>query len=73
MLTSTKPYPAILFTTCVLTAAFLQAGSGARAQSAAPSTTPAFAPTDIIPFDSAVTTATLPNGLRYYIRRNSRP
>jgi zinc protease len=73
MLTSTKPYPAILFTTCVLTAAFLQAGSGARAQSAAPSTTPAFAPTDIIPFDSAVTTGTLPNGLRYYIRRNSRP
>jgi zinc protease len=34
---------------------------------------PAFAPTERIPFDPAVTTATLPNGLRYYIRRNARP
>ncbi|MGQ0764990.1 MAG: M16 family metallopeptidase, partial [Gemmatimonadota bacterium] len=34
------------------------------------------APTDIsrpIPFDSAVRTGQLPNGLRYYIRRNTRP
>ena len=28
---------------------------------------------DQIPLDSAVRTGTLPNGLRYYIRRNSRP
>ena len=28
---------------------------------------------DRIPFDPAVTTATLPNGLRYYIRKNGRP
>jgi zinc protease len=34
---------------------------------------PAFAPTERIPLDSAVTTATLPNGLRYYIRKNARP
>jgi zinc protease len=34
---------------------------------------PAFAPTERIPFDPAVTLATLPNGLRYYIRRNGRP
>ena len=32
-----------------------------------------FAPADRLPFDAAVTTGTLPNGLRYYIRRNSRP
>src|SRR5262245_38842771 len=31
------------------------------------------APTTIIPFDPAVTTGTLANGLRYYIRRNGRP
>lgn len=28
---------------------------------------------DLIPLDSAVRTGTLPNGLRYYIRRNARP
>ncbi len=28
---------------------------------------------DTLPFDSAVRTATLPNGLKYYIRANSRP
>jgi zinc protease len=28
---------------------------------------------DTLPFDSAVKTATLPNGLKYYIRPNSRP
>jgi zinc protease len=33
----------------------------------------ALAPTDKIPFDPAVTTGTLPNGLRYYIRRNAKP
>jgi zinc protease len=43
-----------------------------RAQTATPAT-PAFAPDAVIPFDAAVTTGTLPNGLRYYIRRNGRP
>jgi zinc protease len=33
----------------------------------------AFSPSERIPFDPAVTTGTLPNGLRYYIRRNTRP
>jgi zinc protease len=28
---------------------------------------------DVIPFDPAVTTGTLPNGLKYYIRQNGRP
>ena len=31
------------------------------------------AQSDAIPLDSAVRTGTLPNGLRYYIRRNARP
>jgi zinc protease len=43
-----------------------------RAQAPAPADR-TFAPTTVIPFDPAVTTATLPNGLRYYVRRNSRP
>ena len=33
----------------------------------------AAAQADLIPLDSAVRTGTLPNGLRYYVRRNSRP
>jgi len=28
---------------------------------------------DQIPFDSAVKTGTLPNGLKYFVRQNSRP
>lgn len=31
------------------------------------------AQSDLIPLDSAVRTGTLPNGLKYYIRRNARP
>ena len=30
-------------------------------------------PTDVIPFDSAIHTATLPNGLKYFVRRNDQP
>ena len=51
--------------------------SAMRAQSAAPAgqapapSAPAL--TEQIPFDAAVTTGTLPNGLKYYIRRNTRP
>src|SRR5919202_6983552 len=32
-----------------------------------------FNPQDVIPFDKAVHTATLPNGLKYFVRRNARP
>ena len=31
------------------------------------------APQDVIPFDAAVKSGTLPNGLKYYVRRNARP
>src|SRR5688572_10580747 len=31
------------------------------------------APQDVIPFDAAVRTGTLPNGLKYYVRKNTRP
>jgi zinc protease len=34
---------------------------------------PAFAPTDPLPFDTAVTKGVLPNGLTYYVRRNTKP
>jgi zinc protease len=45
---------------------------GAQAPAATP--IPAtFAPGDVIPFDAAVVSGTLPNGLRYFIRHNSRP
>src|SRR5258708_17993528 len=30
-------------------------------------------PQQILPFDTAVKTGTLPNGLKYYVRKNSRP
>src|SRR3954470_11755111 len=43
----------------------------ALAQQAAPART--FAAQDVIPFDAAVRRATLPNGLTYYIRQNTRP
>ncbi len=43
-----------------------------HAQVPAPQAT-AFAPADVIPLDTAVTTGALPNGLRYYVRRNARP
>ncbi|MEX2662500.1 MAG: insulinase family protein [Vicinamibacterales bacterium] len=38
-----------------------------------PAQAPAFAPTDPLPFDTAVSKGTLPNGLTYYIRKNTRP
>ena len=41
-----------------------------HAQAPAPQ---AFAPTAEIPLDAAITTGTLPNGLRYYVRKNGRP
>jgi zinc protease len=45
----------------------------AQAAAAAPAASSAPALTDTLPFDPAVTTGALPNGLRYYIRRNGRP
>jgi zinc protease len=45
----------------------------APAPQAPGSNAPAFAPTDVLPFDAAVTRGTLPNGLTYYIRKNGRP
>src|SRR5438552_371743 len=33
----------------------------------------ALSPTDVIPFDAAIHTATLPNGLKYFVRRNDQP
>src|SRR6202795_3096989 len=30
-------------------------------------------PADVIPFDPAIHTATLPNGLKYFVRRNDQP
>ena len=61
-----------LFVTLFVLALLSGAGVGAQApgQAAVPQ---AFAPGERIPFDAAVTTGTLPNGLRYYIRRNTRP
>ena len=38
-----------------------------------PAAKPAFNPSDPLPFDTAVTRGTLPNGLTYYIRKNTRP
>jgi len=69
MLNRKTPRTAVLLTMCVL----MHSAPPVLTQTAAPSTAPAFAPTDSIPFDPAVTTGTLPNGLRYYIRRNARP
>ena len=34
---------------------------------------PRFNPQDPIPFDQSVHTATLPNGLKYFVRQNARP
>ena len=46
------------------------APAGAAAQMAAPKVAPTG---DSLPFDSAVTTGTLPNGVRYYVRSNGEP
>src|SRR5471032_3080847 len=43
-----------------------------RAQAPA-ATPPTFNPQDVIPFDAAVRTGTLPNGMRYFVRHNAFP
>lgn len=45
----------------------------AQAPAQAPAQRPSFAPSDPLPFDTAVRKGTLPNGLAYYIRKNDRP
>ncbi|MEO8522974.1 MAG: insulinase family protein, partial [Acidobacteriota bacterium] len=45
----------------------------AQAQPVAPAAQAALTAGDRLPFDSAVTTGQLSNGLTYYIRRNTRP
>jgi zinc protease len=49
----------------------LAAMTALRAQ--APATAPVLNGQEVIPFDAAVHTGTLPNGLRFYIRENERP
>ncbi|HTI38462.1 MAG TPA: insulinase family protein [Vicinamibacterales bacterium] len=55
---------------CTLSAAAVSAQQTAPAQTQPAAPIPLQSP---IPFDAAVKTGTLPNGLRYYVRRNARP
>jgi zinc protease len=55
-------------TSTLLMTAFLY---GAGPQTPAPAG--AFSPSERVPFDAAVELETLPNGLKYYIRKNGRP
>ena len=59
----------------VVTALVLAVGAPGfgKAQAPAIPLPQSFSPTSVIPLDSAVTTGTLPNGLRYYVRKNVRP
>ena len=56
---------------CLALSALIPAPVPVHAQTQAAK--PAFTPTDTLPFDTAVTRGTLPNGLTYYIRKNTRP
>ena len=71
VITTTRSAVAVLFV-CVL-AQNLQGSGQAQSGAPAPPMPLAFEPTSVIPLDTAVTTGTLPNGLRYYVRRNGRP
>ncbi|MDB4910029.1 MAG: hypothetical protein JWO39_852, partial [Gemmatimonadetes bacterium] len=77
-MTSHRSRPALRLA-CLVALAPLAIAAPLRAQSTAP-TPAAAAPklsapklTSAIPKDPAVTTGTLPNGLRYYIRVNHKP
>lgn len=48
-------------------------GAAARAQAPAATAPPPLVLTERLPFDAAVRTGTLPNGLKYFIRQNPRP
>ncbi len=45
----------------------------AAQQGPAPSRPQTFAPDAVLPLDAAIKTGTLPNGLKFYIRKNARP
>jgi zinc protease len=67
------PYHASRAVRIVLLLAAL-CGAPAVVFTQAPATgTPRFNPRDTIPFDQAIHTATLPNGLTYFVRQNARP
>ena len=76
---STRLHAAFAFAVALSAASPLTAQTrpaAAQTQPAPPRTqpaAPAFAPAEKLPFDPAVTTGTLPNGLTYYLRRNTRP
>jgi zinc protease len=62
-----------LHVSVALLAAALSGASSVDARQSAPAPTPTLSLSDPVPFDAAVTMADLPNGLRYYIRKNGRP
>ena len=63
-----------LFVLALLSGPAIVAQAPAPSSGQAPASQPqAIASTEKIPFDSAGTTATLPNGLKYYVRKNTRP
>jgi zinc protease len=61
--------------TALLTSILLMTAhaNGAAPQDTAPASAQSFALAERVPFDTAVKLETLPNGLRYYIRKNGRP
>jgi zinc protease len=61
------------FALSLLWSGFSLGAEGQTAQAVQAPAPAGFAPADPLPFDTAVTRGTLPNGLRYYIRRNTRP
>ena len=56
-----------------LALAVLVSGAALVAQAPQPAGATAFAATDVIPLDASVRTATLPNGIKFYIRHNDEP
>ena len=65
-------YLAIALPILIAAATSAQAQQTAAQQSTSPQGAP-ISLQDPIPFDAAVQTGTLPNGLKYYVRRNARP
>src|SRR5215212_7947873 len=62
------------FVTVLVTCALAPLAARSPRQAAAvPAAQQAPPPAQAIPFDAAVTTGTLPNGLKYYVRTNTRP
>jgi zinc protease len=63
----TAPFATLGFLAALTTALL------AQTPAQTPSAAPALQPQDRIPFDAAVHTGTLPNGVTYFIRQNGRP